>query len=161
MSGTAFVWSIAAGMAATALCALIPALAAAIVKRRAARFKPYPEAERLEEEWAAAIQELPSRIDKAKFAIELLLDRSLKIQIEADNENRPEIELIVQIRLEEERERARLANEPMFHQLRAQLEKVLANNSKVSNFIDALAQRIEGMADTPEEISKLMLGWAQ
>lgn len=125
MSAAAFVWSIAAGVAATALWALVPTLTAAIVKRRARRFKPYPEAERLEEEWAAVVHELPSRTDKAKFAIELFLNRSLEIQIQANNEHPPEIEFIVQIRLDEERQLARLRNETTYKRLRSQPEQML------------------------------------
>ena len=103
MDPTVFIWSALASLAATVVYSTLPYIARALVRLRASLLTPGRDADRMREEWSAALWELRSR--HLQFCFALMLFRhfqKLQSEIESRADGSLDIDSLVEQRLQQQ-----------------------------------------------------------
>jgi DNA-binding NtrC family response regulator len=153
MDATGFAWSVGASLAAAALYAFIPWIARALVRLRVSALTPGRDAERMYEEWMAAVWELSSRRRQLLFAATLFRDfQKLQTEIEFRVDEQSDLENLVEQRVQEKVDQLQLTLKAREDSQRAEFEQFRQLMEK------DWADKLENMS--LEELEKMLVSRA-
>jgi len=102
MDVATFIWSVAAGLVTSVIWMLVPSVARALVRFRASILMPGADADRMREEWTAALWELKSRRRQIRFAVRLFKDfQKLQTEVEFRATEQTDVESLVEQQVDE------------------------------------------------------------